>query len=71
MTTSNTYKKSTCCYHADCDFLNKNDLQPCWGQVEMTHEHYDKETNDVHIVHVCQGHTFLDLNDCEYDKEII
>lgn len=67
MSKSKSYKISKCCGGCDCDFLNDDPVQPCWGQVEMTSV-CDDEDGWPLCNHLCQGHR--DSYEIWYDKKL-
>jgi hypothetical protein len=44
------------CCSAECDWLDANPDQPCWGAVEGMGDDWDEETGDEYRTHACQGH---------------
>jgi len=49
------YKEAECC-GADCEFLDCDDDQPCWGQVEVVDEEFSDDYEYSRWIHACQGH---------------
>jgi len=56
----NDYKKATYCGN-DCIYLDCDDDQPCWGQVEVVEEEYNEDYSYCWWVYVCEGH--IDIHD--------
>jgi len=66
---SPSYKQASCCYHCDCDYLDTNDNEPCWGEVEVVDEIYYEDAPDYGgWVHLCEGHQ-AKYNDGKYLPE--
>lgn len=55
MSKNKSYKKSLCCGGKDCDFLDYNPDEPCWGEVELTSCGDDEDGWPI-PGHLCQGH---------------
>jgi hypothetical protein len=57
MSTSPSYRKSTCCWGADCEMLGEEPDQPCWGRVDYQQNHdIEDELGDPCWHHLCRGH---------------
>ena len=65
--TSPSYRKSECCGGCDCDFLDDEPEQPCYGQVDMTSSG-DDEDGWPFPNHCCQGH--IEVYERQYDKNM-
>ena len=55
MSTLPCYQKSSCCGGADCDALDDDENEPCWGRVECTAE-IPCGDGGHYWAHECQGH---------------
>jgi hypothetical protein len=55
------YKPARCCPGRDCDYLDDNPEQPCWGAVEVVDSYYNEEYGEI-FIHCCRGHESMSYN---------
>lgn len=53
---SPSYRPAPCCGGADCDFLDDDPDEPCWGPVEMDCSGPYDEDGCPMASHSCRGH---------------
>lgn len=71
MPVSMSYEKSNCCGLRDCDCLDDDPKQPCWGKVVgKLFDDRDEDGCDVKY-HVCRGHSriYEQENQADYLEE--
>ena len=65
MAKSESYKMAECC-HVDCNYLDDNPDEPCWGEVVVVGEDCNEDYSDCYWIHACKGHAEI----CDWGKYI-